>query len=203
MGKINNMKDKTGKELSNQEIMQKVITRFENIAMEFGVMCLHIIGNIPSHHVRRFFYRLAGVKIGQGSTLHTGITFYHPENITIGEDTIIGENTVLDGRDKLIIGDHVDIASEVMIYNSQHDINDENFSAIEKPVIIKDYVFVGPRAIILPGVTLEKGAVVGAAAVVTKDVKESTIVGGVPAQEIGERKVKNYHYKLGRARWFR
>jgi len=64
-------------------------------------------------------------------------------------------------------------------------------------------VFIGPRAIILPGVTVGKGAVVAAGAVVTKDIPDFSIVGGVPAQIIGERKTKDLHYKLGRARWFR
>ncbi|KKQ34695.1 MAG: Acetyltransferase, partial [Microgenomates group bacterium GW2011_GWA2_37_6] len=108
-----------------------------------------------------------------------------------------------DGRDRLTIGDHVDIATGVMIYNSKHDINDSEFSAKTSPVEIGDYVFIGPRAIILPGVTIGKGAVIAAGAVVTKDVAEFTIVGGVPAQVIGERKNKDPHYKLGRAAWFR
>ena len=64
-------------------------------------------------------------------------------------------------------------------------------------------MFIGPRAIILPGVTIKRGAVVGAGAVVTKDVEEFKIVGGVPAKEIGERQNKNPNYKLGRAAWFR
>ncbi len=201
------MKDKTGRELRSQEVLHKGINRIGAIVLELEVYFLHLVRHIPSHHFRRFFYRLSGVKIGKGSSLHMGIRFYNPRNIAIGEDSIIGEKTVLDGRDKLIIGNHVDIASEVMIYNSQHNINAQNFAAVEsvikEPVIIEDYVFIGPRAIILPGVRVKKGAVVGAGAVVTKDVEEFSIVGGVPAKEIGQRLNKNPNYKLGRAAWFR
>ncbi len=166
-------------------------------------MLLHFVGFFPFHHVRRFFYRLSGMKIGKGSTIHMGARFYNPANIEIGEDSIIGEGIVLDGRDKLIIGNHVDIATDVMIYNSEHDINDPNFKAVTLPVIIEEYVFIGPRAIVLPGVEVKKGAVIGAGAVVTKDVEEYSIVGGVPAVKIGERKIRHLNYRLGRAAWFR
>lgn len=183
--------------------LSKISRRIKAIILEFEVMKLHFIGLVPSHHFRRFFYRIVGMKIGKGSAIHMGARFYNPCNIEIGEDSIIGEGAVLDGRDKLIVGNHVDIASEVMIYNSEHDVNDLNFRAINAPVEISDYVFIGPRAIILPGVKIKKGAVVGAGAVVTKDVEEYAIVGGVPAKVIGERKNKNLNYRLGRAAWFR
>lgn len=183
--------------------MKRIIRRINTIILEFEVFLLHIAGYIPSHIVRRLFYRLGGIKIGKGSTVHVGARFYNPGNISIGEDSIVGEGAVLDGRDKLTIGNHVDIASEVMIYNAQHDVRDPSFRAICAPVVIGDYVFIGPRAIILPGVTIKKGAVVGAGAVVTKDVEEGSIVGGVPAKQIGERGVKDLNYRLGRAAWFR
>lgn len=182
---------------------KKILRRINTIILELDNMVLRYIGCIPSHNIRRFFYRLEGMKIGSGSTLHMGAVFYDAKNITIGRDTIIGENAVLDGRDKLIIGDHVDITSEVMIYNAEHDINDPEFRAVTACVEIGDYVFIGPRAIILPGVKIGRGAVVGAGAVVTHDVPEFAIVGGVPAKVIGERKLKNPSYKLGRAAWFR
>ena len=166
-------------------------------------MVLRMAGWIPSHYVRRLFYRIGGMRIGKGSSIHMGAVFYDAKNIRLGADSIIGENAVLDGRNSLKIGDHVDIASEVMIYNAEHDINDEKFGAISAPVEIGDYVFIGPRAIILPGVKIGKGAVVGAGAVVTKDVGDFEIVGGVPAKVIGERKLKDPKYKLGRAAWFR
>ena len=195
--------DKTGKRLSPSEILKKIFSRINNTILELKIFLIYLFSYIPSHTFRKLIYRLGGIKIGLGSTLHMGIKFYETKNIIIGQDTIIGENSVLDGRDELRIGNHVAIASEVMIYNSQHDLNDENFSAIKKPVIIDDYVFIGPRAIILPGVKIGRGAIVGAGAVVTKDVLENTIVGGIPAHEIGQRNLKEFRYKLGRARLFR
>ncbi|MDO8658569.1 MAG: acyltransferase [Candidatus Levybacteria bacterium] len=197
------MKDKTGQQLSADDISRKMLNRIGSIFLEFGLMFLHFAGCIPSHHIRRFFYRVAGIRIGNGSTIHMGAKFYDPGNIKIGNDSIIGEGTVLDGRDKLTIGNHVDIASEVMIYNAEHDIHSDGFHAKTEPIVIEDYVFIGPRAIILPGVRVKKGAIVAAGAVVTKDVEEYSIVGGVPAKVIGERKVKELNYKLGRAAWFR
>lgn len=183
--------------------MKRIINRIKTILLELIVFKLHCVGHVPCHNYRRFYYRLFGMKIGKGSTLHMHARFYNPFNIAIGEDSTIGEDAVLDGRDKLIIGNHVDIATGVMIYNAEHDIKDPSFRAIHAPVIIQDYVFIGPRAIILPGVTIKKGAVVGAGAVVTKDVGEGLIVGGVPAKQIGERGIKDLDYRLGRAAWFR
>ena len=142
--------DKTGKRLSPAEIFKKIFSRISNIILELKIFLIYIFSYIPSHTFRKLIYRLGGMKIGFGSTLHMGIKFYETKNIIIGQDTIIGENSVLDGRDELRIGNHVAIASEVMIYNSQHDVNDENFKAITKLVLIDDYVFIGPRAIILP-----------------------------------------------------
>lgn len=128
--------------------------------------------------------------------------FFQPKNIIIGEGTIIGDHAFLDGRAPLRIGKEVDIASSVMIYNSEHDLESEDFRAREEPVEIGDYVFIGPRVIILPGVKIGKGAIVAAGAVVTSDVPDFAIVGGVPAKIIGERKNKNPNYHLGRPRLF-
>ncbi len=197
------LKDKEGNKLTSQEILRKAVIRCKNILLEFEVYVLHCVGYIPIHFIRKIFYWLGGINMGKGTIIHTRARFYDPHQIEIGDDTIIGEGVVLDGRAKLQIGNHVAISSDVMIYNSEHSIHEGDFKAIEAPVIIRDYVFIGPRAIILPGVTIEKGAVVAAGAVVTKNVPAFTIVGGVPAQPIGQRKETNLHYHLGRARLFR
>lgn len=195
-------KDKNGHPLTSREVVIKIIRRLESYVLDFILMLLHFTTYIPSHFIRNLIWRLVGIKLGRHSTLHTGVRVFDPRHIEIGEGTIIGYRTFLDGRDKLIIGNHVDIASEVMIYNQEHDIHSQDFHPISEPVVIKDYVFIGPRAIILPGVTIGKGVVVAAGAVVTKDVPDFTIVGGVPARPIGQRKNIHLNYNLGRFKLF-
>ncbi|MDD4027178.1 MAG: acyltransferase [Candidatus Shapirobacteria bacterium] len=196
------MKDRTGKTLGPQEISQKIIIRIKTICLEFWLMVLRIIGIIPIHFIRKFFYIVSGIDMSWNSTIHIGVNFFKPSNIKIGNDTIIGDHCFLDGRAKLTIGNHVGIASQVLIYNDEHNIHSDNYENSFGPIEIGDYVFIGPRAIILPDIKIGKGAVVAAGAVVTKNIPDFEIWGGVPAQKIGERKNKNPNYKLGRAMLF-
>lgn len=194
--------NKDGKRLGLFSALGKIFNRFYNYALDLKLLILNIVGLVPSHTFRNFCYRLSGIKLGKHAAIHMGARFFQPKNISIGEGTIIGDHVFLDGRAKLSIGKQCDFASEVMVYNSEHDLSDPVFTATEEPVVIGDYVFVGPRAIILPGVKIGDGAIIAAGAVVTKDVPEKSIVGGVPAKVIGDRPLKEYKYKLGRPRLF-
>ncbi|MFZ2199631.1 MAG: acyltransferase [Microgenomates group bacterium] len=194
--------DKHGKNMTWNQGLTKIQTRIVSYFLDFELMLLNIITYLPLHSLRNFIWRVSGLKLGKYSTLHTGVRVFDPRGIMVGEGTIIGYATFIDGRAPVIIGNHTDIASEVMIYSSQHDLSSPDFAPISAQVTIGDYVFIGPRAIILPGVVIGDGAVVAAGAVVTKDVAPYTIVGGVPAKVISERKITDPHYKLGRFKLF-
>jgi len=196
------MQDRKGQELNSNQVLFKIFNRIKTICLEFWLMILRFVGFIPLHFVRKFFYLISGVKMPWDSTIHIGANFFNPSNVSIGHDTIVGDHCFMDGRAPLKIGNHVGIASQVLIYNDEHDINSPDYGNSFGPVEIGDYVFIGPRVIILPNIKIGKGAVIAAGAIVTKDIPENEIWAGVPAKKISDRKIDKPNYKLGRAMLF-
>jgi maltose O-acetyltransferase len=112
-----------------------------------------------------------------------------PQGIEIGAHTIIGRHCVLDGRAPLKIGRNVNVGSRTQFYTGTHDIESPIFDADFLPITVEDYVWIATNVTVLPGVTIGRGAVVGANAVVTRDLEPMKVYGGVPAREIGVRKL--------------
>lgn len=158
-------------------------------------------GFIPSHTVRNWLYRGAGLRLHPTSSLHWRAEFYAPERIEIGPHCTIGDSAFLDGRSGLTIGACVNLGSHVSIYTRQHDVDDPDFAEVGAPVRIEDHAWVSSHSILLPGVTVGEGAVVAAGAVVVKDVPAYTLVGGNPARHIRDRS-RDLRYKLGYAKRF-
>jgi len=158
---------------------------------------LLISGHIPSHCVRYIIYRAFGLKIGKNSYIYGKAEIRSPHQICIGQNSIIGHNAILDGRAGLKIGNNVNISSGVWIWTSEHDVHDSNFQFVSEKVVIQDYSWISCRTVILPGVIIGYGAVVCAGAIVTKSVEPYTIVAGVPAKKIGERR-HDLNYDLGK-----
>lgn len=149
---------------------------------------IELVGVIPSHFLRLFLCRrLFGVKIGKATSIHRACRFYRPAGVFIGRNSVVNRGVLLDGRSGLSIGNNVSISEGCCLITLEHDPNSPDFTFRGAPIQIEDYVFVGAQAMILPGVTIGKGAVIGARAVVTKDVAPYTIVAGVPAKPIGKR----------------
>jgi acetyltransferase-like isoleucine patch superfamily enzyme len=149
---------------------------------------LQFVRYLPSGTIRNNMYRLFGMKIGKHASIGSGcLVLGGPQRITIGAGSIINYGVTLDGRIPLIIGRNVSISIYSIILTLQHDLNSPDFNNVGAPVVIGDRVFIGARALILPGVSIGEGAAVAAGAVVTKNVEPFTVVGGVPAKPIGNR----------------
>ncbi len=177
--------------------------QIKNILSELRLyICNHIIAHIPSHSIRLFYYRkVMHFKIGKGSTIFMNCKFDCAKGLVIGNYSVVNANCRLDSRGTLEIGDSVSISSDVLILTADHDFNSPDFLGRTKKVIINDYVWIGTRAMILPGTIVSSGAVVAAGAVVTKKVNAYEVVAGIPAKTISKRN-NNLNYILSYKRLF-
>jgi maltose O-acetyltransferase len=129
---------------------------------------------------------------GVGVNVHRGARFGTGRNIKVGNYTNLGENVRLNGRGGIKLGDHVLMGPDVIIYTGTHTYDDISVPLQRQAmryalVTIGDDVWLGARVIILPGVTIGKGCIVGANAVVTRDLPPYTIAVGIPARVIKYR----------------
>lgn len=179
-----------------KETTTRKICRFIALAAYYGFG--RYFPRFPNHRTGKkmrgslchFIFRKSGKNINVERMAYFGTG----KNIELGSNSGIGIRAQIWGVDvgELIVGDNVMMAPEVMILTLGH-----RHDNIETPmcsqgryatkVIIEDDVWIGVRAIVLPGVKIGKGSIVGAGAVVTKDVPPYTVVGGVPAKVIKMR----------------
>ena len=173
------------------------------------------IGRVAAGRFRAALYRMRGMRAGAKTTIGPHVRIRRPycvtagahtyfehgvflkivdENasVTLGERVFLGAGTQLDISESLVIGAHALIAPGVFITDHTH--NSSRGALVREQgirsgrVVIGNDVWIGTRAVILPGVTIGDGAIIGAGAVVTKDVPANAIAAGTPARVIGERK---------------
>jgi acetyltransferase-like isoleucine patch superfamily enzyme len=168
-------------------MLRELLLRRSRVRLLMLYLYNHLVARLPSLRLRMALYRVF-LPIGAHSTIMLGLRLRNLANISIGRVTNINPDCLLDGRSgRIRIGDNVDVAPQVNIWTLEHDPLDLEFASRPGDVTIEDYVWIGNRAIILPGVVLGEGAVVAAGAVVTRSVEPYTIVGGIPARPIGRR----------------
>ena len=157
-------------------------------------LVLKVLSAIPPSRLFRFKTRLlkwAGVDICASARVMSDIFVATGGTLSIGDDTFIGHGvSILGGGADIIIGDSCDISSKVTIISGTHEIGGESQRAAGKsysqPIFIHDRVWVGAAVTILGNVTIGKGAIIAAGAVVNRDVAAGDRVGGVPARSLSK-----------------
>lgn len=135
--------------------------------------------------------RKRGAKIGEGVIMSIDLARKVNKNLTIGNHTSIQTNNFSSFRYPVKIGNNVIIGSDVKIVMGSHNIDSPNWEHIRsnKGLVIEDYVWLCPDSVILPSCKkIGYGAVIGANAVVVKDVDTMSVVSGNPAKEFKKRK---------------
>lgn len=124
---------------------------------------------------------LFGDNIGENSMVAAPIAGAAFDRIKIGNNVFINSNSLLMARGGITIEDDVLMAANVQLLSNNHDEYDRQILTC-KPIHIKKGAWIGAGASILPGVTIGKYAIVGAGAIVTKDVGDYEVAVGVPAK---------------------
>lgn len=153
-----------------------------------------IINKVPSYTIRKTWYRMIGMKIGKGSFIDMNCYFLAPNKIKLGDNVHINQGCFLDARGGLFFEDNVSVSHYSKFITGGHDWNDPEFKGIFKPIIVKEYVWVGVQCVILQNVTLGEGCVIASCSLINRDTETYSLYGGVPAKKIRDRnKDQKYH----------
>lgn len=174
---------------------QKIRKLYASWRETLSYLHMGFIRHVPSRHARTILLRMAGAGIGPHVSIFASVDIRNPHGLVIGQGCSIGPKVLLDARKGITIGRNVTIAYDSIIWSLHHEMNSSDFHTKGAETVIEDYAWICSRAVILPGVRIGRGAVVATGAVVCKDVQPFTVVGGVPAKVIGERKEKNPDYR--------
>jgi acetyltransferase-like isoleucine patch superfamily enzyme len=179
----------------------ELLNRFSHGVGDFDVM------------MRRVLVRAVARQCGHGVRIGVGVRFTHLETMEFGDGIFFGDYALIQGRfdgtcrigamtwvgpqcffdaRDLVIGDHVGWGPGARVLGSMHTGEPTSVPIIQTELVIRrvtveDGADIGVNAVLLPGVTVGRGAIVGAGAVVTTDVAPMTVVAGVPARVIGHR----------------
>ena len=143
--------------------------------------------------IRNITFKIILKKCGKNVMIDYGVVIRYPWLVEIGHNVSINRNCSVYPsymkKCKIVIGNNVTIAYNVSFIGGSQDHRYKELPDKGGEIIIEDYVYIGCNVVILQGIVLGEGSVIGAGAVVTKDVPPYTIVGGVPAKEIGKRDI--------------
>jgi len=177
--------------VSKKVLLQELILlskqQIEVILVHIINLISNVIGNdFISCLIRKNLLQLLGSKFGSGTVIRGGSYFYGGELVT-GVKCQINRGCYFDFTGQITLEDNVVVGHGVTFITTEHKIQDSARRAgpvYGCPILVKDGAWIGANSTILPGITIGKGAIIGAGAVVTKDVPNNVIVGGVPAKII-------------------
>jgi len=142
----------------------------------------------PLHRWRAGLLRLFGAHLGQGCRVYPQVRIWAPWNLELGDHVVIGNGAQLYSMGRVSIGDFAIVSQGAHLCAGTHDYNSPNFQLVTKPISIGKQAWICAEAFIHPGVQVAEGVVVGARAVVHKDLAVPwTVHGGNPCRQVGVR----------------
>ncbi len=167
--------------------MQGMGSKLRRAAFQLIWMVLCRPSPNPMHRWRCLILRLFGARLGKNNFIYPSARIWAPWLLETGDVATIGSRAHIYNVGGVSIGHHAIISEEVFLCGATHDFQSPDFPLVFRPVGIGPYAWICARAVILPGVTCGEGAVLGAAAVATRDLEPWTVYAGNPARRIKPR----------------
>lgn len=145
---------------------------------------------IPSSTFRVVLLRLFGARIGKNVTIKPCVNIKYPWNLSVGDETWIGENVWIDSLVQITIGAHVCLSQGAVLLTGSHDYKKSSFDLITKGIILEDGVWIGAGAMVNLGITAASHAVLTSGSIATKSLEAYSIYQGNPAVKVRERKIE-------------
>nr|WP_322626381.1 WcaF family extracellular polysaccharide biosynthesis acetyltransferase [uncultured Flavobacterium sp.] len=141
----------------------------------------------PFHSWRSFLLRLFGAKIGKGVHIYPGVKIWGPWNLEAKDEAGVADGVDLYTQGKITLGVRSIISQRSYLCAGTHDYTKKGHPLITAPIVVGDYAWIAAEAFVHPGVTIGNGAVIAARSVVTKDMPEWMVCGGMPCKPLKER----------------
>lgn len=138
--------------------------------------------------LRNALLRLFGARVGSPVRIRPTVLVEQPWNLSIGDNSSIGDRAIVYCLGKVTIGAHVSVSQGAHLCAGTHDYRKLDMPLLRPPIVVEDYAWVAADAFVGPGVTVREGAILGARGVAIKDLDAWHIYSGNPAQKVKARK---------------
>lgn len=136
----------------------------------------------PMHGWRRLVLRLFGARLAATARVYGTARIWFPPNLTMGHHSVIGPHANCYCMDRLTIGSHVVISQGAQLCGGTHLVDSPDFQLVTRPIAVHDLAWIAADAFVGPGVTVGRGAVLGARAVAFRDLEPWGVYSGNPAR---------------------
>lgn len=144
----------------------------------------------PLHRWRRFLLTLFGAKIDKTARVYGTAKIWYPPNLTMGAHACMGPDVICYSMGPITLEDYAMVSQRAHLCGGTHDPDNLDFQLIAKPIVIGENAWVAAETFVGPGVTVGRGAVLGARAVTVKSLQENMIYAGNPARPIRARRLE-------------
>ncbi len=166
---------------SNRELALRVVWAFLSPVFRYSPRLLYSWRNL--------LLRSLGASIGWDVCIHPRARILFPWNLRVGDESAIAEDALIYNLGAVTLGKKVTVSHGAQLCAGTHDFQQATLPLLKPPITVEDCAWVCTEALVGPGVTVGTGAVVGARAVVMRDVEPWAIMAGNPARKIGERRI--------------